>query len=112
MSGGAYDYVMGNYNNTIGGSGFTTLPDIKYYDLYTIASIRSCTIATCGGHAINETAFWYSDTLNFVSSNSPWLWCGGEAMNGVNTGIFDNNGEGRVTVGNDSFRVSLLHVGV
>ena len=112
MSGGAYDYVMGNYNNTIGGSGFTTLPDIKYYDLYTIASIRSCTIATCGGHAINETAFWYSDTLNFVSSNSPWLWCGGEAMNGVNTGIFDNNGEDRVTVGNDSFRVSLLHVGV
>ena len=54
----------------------------------------------------------YSDTLNFVSSNSLWLWCGGEAMNGVNTGIFDNNGEGRVTVGNDSFRVSLLHVGV
>ena len=34
MSGGALEYVMGNYNNTIGSSGFSTLPNAKYYDNY------------------------------------------------------------------------------
>ncbi|MBQ3422210.1 MAG: hypothetical protein IJH34_11220, partial [Romboutsia sp.] len=34
MSGGAGEYVMGNYDGTIGSSGFTTMPDSKYYDNY------------------------------------------------------------------------------
>ena len=35
MSGGAWEYVMGNYNGLIGSSGFSNMPDIKYYDKYT-----------------------------------------------------------------------------
>ena len=36
MSGGAYEYVMGNYNNTIKNAQFTTLPNTKYYNVYKV----------------------------------------------------------------------------
>ena len=35
MSGGAYEYVMGNYNDTISNAGFSSMPEAKYYDKYT-----------------------------------------------------------------------------
>ena len=95
MSGGAYEYVMGNYNNTIGNSGFTTLPDNKYYDVYSsdvftgtsTTNINFCTLATCGGHALNETAGWYSDSSRFVYSSSAWFRRGGY-YNSSASGIF------------------------
>ena len=35
MSGGAWEYVMGNYNDTIKNAGFSSMPEAKYYDKYT-----------------------------------------------------------------------------
>ena len=65
MSGGAYEYVMGVYTNTIGESGFSSLPDTKYYNNYTETSYTE--------HALTETKNWYSDSAGFVNSINPWF---------------------------------------
>ena len=114
MSGGAYEYVMGNYNSTVGSSGFTTLPDSKYYDVYSsdvftgnfMTNIFLCTLATCGGQALNETTGWYGDSSSFVYSSSAWFHRGGY-YNGSASGIFffyDNAGGSGSTF---SFRTCL-----
>ncbi len=41
MVGGTSEYVMGLYNSAVSGSGFTTLPDSKYYDNYTDDDIKN-----------------------------------------------------------------------
>ena len=114
MSGGAYEYVMGNFANTIGNSGFTTLPDSKYYDVYSsdvftgtsTTNINFCTLATCGGHALNETAGWYSDSSRFVYSSSAWFRRGGY-YNGSASGIFYFYYDSGTNVANFSFRTCL-----
>ena len=80
MSGGAEECVMGNYNNIVGGSGFSSMPDSKYYDLYTIDSVSLCTNTLCAGHALHETANWYDDFMEFVylsdsedNNDGPWF---------------------------------------
>ena len=80
MSGGAWEYVMGVYNKTISIAGFSSLPDTKYYNNYTGSSYT--------GHALIETARWYWDRADFVSSNSPWFVRGGVYSNGTNAGVF------------------------
>ena len=96
MSGGAGEYVMGNYDGTIGSSGFTTMPDSKYYDNYPSSiftgnystNMTFCTLAICGGHALNETRAWYSDVASFVISDRPWFNRGGDAGGNEFTGTF------------------------
>ena len=83
MSGGAHEYVMGNYSSTKGSSGFSTMPASKYYDVYSKSEINFCTIDTCGGHALFETAEWYGDMDSFVSSSKPWF------NRGCSWGTFD-----------------------
>ena len=74
MSGGSSEYVMGNYNNTIGISGFTTLPDSKYYDNYTTTnSLTACNGGICYGHGLSEVSNWYGDGAFFVNGRSPWF---------------------------------------
>ena len=107
MSGGAWEYVMGNYNNTIKSSGFSTLPDSKYYDTYSITSNSSCTIATCGGHALFETAGWYSDTSGFVNSTYPWFGRGANYTYGASAGAFYSNSHYGAAYTNYSFRLVL-----
>ena len=102
MSGGALEYVMGVLADTSGkprsgyssssNSGFTgmlqdgttytgvSFPDSKYYNLYTGYSYT--------GHALTETAGWYSDNANFVSSSSPWFLRGGDYYSIANAGVF------------------------
>ena len=114
MSGGAYEYVMGNFANTIGNSGFTTLPDSKYYDVYSsniftgtsTTNINFCTLATCGGHALNETAGWYSDSSRFVYSSSAWFRRGGY-YNSRASGIFYFYYHSGTNVTSFSFRTCL-----
>ena len=99
MSGGAYEYVMGNFNGTIKNSGFSTMPDNKYYDNYpssiftggNYTNMSFCTLATCGGHALNETRAWYSDYARFVDSGVPWFDRGGNASNSTVAGAFGSN---------------------
>ena len=89
MSGGAWDRVMGNYNNTLSSSGFSTFPVSKYYDLYTTtSSLTACNGGVCYGHALSETKSWYSDYAIFVSSDYPWFYRGGYCRNGVGAGVF------------------------
>ena len=80
MSGGASEYVMGVYNKTIANSGLSILPDTKYYNNYTGSSYT--------GHALTETAGWYSDNTTFVNSSNPWFKRGGRYYNGANAGAF------------------------
>ena len=80
MSGGAWDYVMGVYNNTISNSGFSSLPDSKYYNNYTGTSYT--------GHALTETKNWYSDYADFVFTSYPWFLRGGNYGDGASAGVF------------------------
>ncbi len=89
MSGGVYDRVMGNYNNTLYRSGFTSFPAKKYYDLYTSTNIlTACNGGVCYGHALSETSSWYSDYASFVSSGNPWFIRGAYYPYGVYAGVF------------------------
>ena len=95
MNGGSWEYVMGVYNKTIGYSGFSSLPDTKYYNNYTGSSYT--------GHALTETAEWYSDVDIFVNSSGPWFFRGGNCYYGSGAGVFHfyhNNGD--LDVGNSS----------
>ena len=89
MSGGANDYVMGNYNNIIGSSGFSSMPDSKYYDLYTSEDINiACNGGICYGHALSETAGWYVDEAFFVNSYYPWVYRGSNFSADMYVGVF------------------------
>ena len=83
MSGGAWEYVMGNFNDTIKSSGFTSMPEAKYYDKYT---------GTTGikGDSTNSdgTSGWYGDRALFVDSSVPWFIRGGSYNNGTVAGVF------------------------
>ena len=80
MSGGSFEYVMGVYSNTISSSGFSSLPDQKYYNNYTDASYT--------GHALTETENWYSDDAYFVSAGYPWFLRGGVYDTSAHAGVF------------------------
>ena len=88
MSGGTYEFVMGNYNKTAGSSGLTVsnIP-AKHIDIYSGTS----TSASHLGDALGETQGWYEDATDFVSSSLPWFVRGGRYDDGVNTGVFNFN---------------------
>ena len=102
MSGGGNEYVMGvladsngnprsGYDST-NNSGFTGMlndgtrytgiafPNSKYYNLYTGSSYT--------GHALTETAGWYSDRVSFVETRYPWFWRGGFYNSKSYAGVF------------------------
>ena len=102
MSGGAWEYVMGNMNNSSNAfyssnAGFTTAPDAKYYDSYKYDSSSNTTHARGKlGDAIKETLTtfgnisggWYSDYANFPHSSYSWFLRGGNYNGGSNAGVF------------------------
>ena len=95
MSGGAWDFVMGNYNNLISGSGFSIMPESKYYDKYTNEDILiTCNGKECLSHGLSETSGWYNDWSGMPNEIHSWIVRGGryfddkEVIKGVITGIF------------------------
>ena len=80
MSGGAWEYVMANYNDMAASSGFSdplTL-DSKYYDKYTSNNVSiACNGSECLSHGLSETRGWYNDAQTMVSEEYPWLVRGG-----------------------------------
>ena len=102
MSGGAWEYVMGNMNNSSNAfyssnAGFATALDAKYYDSYKYDSSSNKThergklgdatketLATFG----NTSGGWYSDYAGFPSSSYSWFLRGGGILNGANAGVF------------------------
>ena len=125
MSGGAAEYVMGNYGNTTSSSGFaaawfTTTGNSKYYNLYDSSDFTGnsstnftfCTLATCGGHALNETKGWHSDNAAFADSKNPWFFRGGFAsINMPALGAFYSSSGKGSTDREQSFRSVLVAVG-
>ena len=105
MSGGALEYVMGNFNKQSGSSGLTVsgVP-AEHIDIYLGTSMAASHL----GDATGETAGWYGDYTFFVDASNTWFTRGGYSfMNLAQTGIFNfvpSNGESR----NDSgFRTVL-----
>ena len=88
MSGGADEYVMGNYNKSVGESGLTVsgVP-AEHIDIYSGSSVSPSHL----GDATGETAGWYSDYAYFVYSSNPWFSRGGSYRDGVNAGVFNFN---------------------
>ena len=74
MGNGTSERVMGAFGTSNSFTYFGTFPDIKYYDSYYVTSVSSCTIQSCGGHALKETNGWYSGLATFInSSGTPWF---------------------------------------
>ena len=108
MSGGAWEYVMGNYNNSTDTTFFNALPASKYYDNYPAniftgnytTNMTFCTLATCGGHALYETVNWYKDYADFVTLGFDWFVRGGTSNFGQRSGeftSFSNSGASDLT---------------
>lgn len=71
MNGGATEFVMGNYNNTLNTlDGFSTIPDSKYLNVYTTEDDYSLNNLQ---HAMLETnGLFNGATSNFVTSSNVW----------------------------------------
>ncbi len=105
MSGGSWEYVMGNYapegekysgGNVTQHSSYTGLLgdgntytghawlDNKYYDFYGSDNLlTACNGKPCLTHALNETAGWYMSSAEMVLANYPWLYRGGSCSSGI-----------------------------
>ena len=111
MNGGAWEVVMGNYNDNIGESGFDSMPPIKYYDKYTTTNVdTACSGSECLSHSLGETENWYNDYNVFVDSTYSYLVRGGYYYRDKTSGTFSygasttNGGNKGV---NESFRIIL-----
>lgn len=109
MSGAALERVMGIYNNELGDSGFSSLPDSKYYDNYTNKDFSSIN----KGDATYETAGWYDDVYSGFMLYK-WLVRGANYESIRNTGAFGvgqdliNGGvASSVTMSNATYRVVI-----
>lgn len=104
MSGGAWEYVMANMVNANGlfyanSSGFTVVPDSKYYDSYSYSTSQTTHSRGKLGDAIKETlktygylgGAWYKDCTGLQVSNIAWLERGGDVSGGTDTGVFHFN---------------------
>ena len=108
MSGGAWEYVMGNFNKKVGSSGLNVsgIP-AEHIDIYSGNSVSSSHL----GDALGETAGWYSDYPSFDYYTRPWFERGGYYNDGDNAGVFNfdcSTGEGYSRYG---FRVVLSVTG-
>ena len=100
MSGGAYEYVMGNMVNSSGSfysssAGFSEVPDSKYYDSYTYGTSNTNYGRGKLGDATKEilktfgstSGGWYSDYAGFPYSSYSWFRRGGSI--GSTAGLFN-----------------------
>ena len=89
MSGGAWEYVMANYNDIIANSGFVAMPESKYYNKYTSNNTsQACNGSACLSHGLSETAGFYGDYRSMVSETYPWLLRGGRYHDTTGAGVF------------------------
>ena len=103
MTGGAFEYVMGNYNKRAGSSALTvsTVPN-EHIDIYSGNSVSASHL----GDATGETAGWYGDFAGFVNSSNPWFIRGGY-YNATFPGVFLFDKSTGGDNYNNSFRVVL-----
>ena len=108
MSGGAWEYVMANYNDMVASSGFETMPEAKNYNKYTSSDpMLACNGSECISHGLSETSGWYSDYRSMVNEQYPWLLRGGGYDSNINAGVFNFYvGSGNIYTGG-SFRLVM-----
>ena len=100
MSGGAWEYVMGNMVNSSGSfytssAEFSEIPNSKYYDKYTYATSNSIHGRGKLGDSTKEAlkifgntgGGWYSDYANFMNSNGSWFGRGGSYGSSLGAGL-------------------------
>ena len=104
MSGGAWEYVMGNYNKTAGSSGLTVsaVPN-GHIDIYSGTSVSASHL----GDALGETAGWYGDDASFVDSSFSWFIRGGHYGYNDDAGVFNFYYYTGTDGGDNGFRVVL-----
>ena len=128
MSGGANEYVAASYSDNLNNSDTNSYfgsnaAHPPYVNTYNITNMNSCTFATCGGQALNETndgsdsitAQWNDNWMYFVNSSSPWFERGMDysvdsytVSNDSDAGLFSvDHGYSRTGV-TDAFRVALV----
>ena len=115
MSGGAWEYVMGNYNDTIGWADFSSMPEAKYYDKYTGANSNGDFTKYHLGDATKETLktkskrenAWYQDYNYSVYSSDPWVGRGGGCDSSTKAGVFSFGGSAGGSSSDNAFRVVL-----
>ena len=115
MSGGSWEYVMGNYNDTISSAGFSSMPEAKYYDKYTGTNSNSDFTKYHLGDATKETLkakstgqnAWYQDYSYAVNSSDPWVVRGGSCSTGSGAGVFYFSSHSGGSDSGTSFRVVL-----
>ena len=89
MSGGAWEYVMGNYNDVIDLAEFSTMPESKYYNKYTSDDVlTACNESECLSHGLSETTGWYNKGDYFVNEKTSWLIRSGYFGINYDSGIF------------------------
>ena len=102
MSGGAWEYVMGNMTDSSGGfnPGYSGLaqPDSKYYDSYAYGTSWNDFSSGHLGDATKEVLSdssggyaWNNDYAFFVNSSGPWFNRGGDYFSGSAAGVFRFN---------------------
>ena len=108
MNGGAWEYVMSNYNDVVGGSNFgqSLTLESKYYNKYTSSIIsEACNGEVCYSHTLSETANWYEDYQTMITNQNPWMVRGGRYTYTTDAGIFSFSiGSGGISIDN-SFRL-------
>ena len=121
MSGGAWEYVMGNMVNSSGSfyssnAGFSSAPNAKYYDKYTYDSSYTSHGRGKLGDATKETLLsfgnyrggWYSDIAYFVHSSFSWFIRGGYYNSGSGAGVFYFSNRDGGTHSDDGARAVLI----
>ena len=116
MSGGAYEYVMGNYNDKIDSAGFSSMPEDKYYDKYTGTDSKSDFTKYHLGDATKETLktkstggySWYGDYSYSVFSSNPWVLRDGDFSNSTSAGVFSFDNYPGYSYSHFSFRVAFV----
>ena len=91
MNGGYWEYVMGNYNDTVGSSGFSSplTLDSKYYNKYASSNIlTACNGGECLSHALSKTSGWYGDNMSMIMETRPWSIRGGYYGATNSNGVF------------------------
>ena len=135
MSGGAFEYVMGNIvsNNgsamMSGNSGYTGIiyssgsytsytgtysyPDTKYYDKYSFVTSYNQGIKSKLGDALKEVHNkenygWYNDFSYMVIRNYPWFIRGGYYNSVSNAGLLCSNRNSGAAVTSNSSRFIIV----
>ena len=97
MSGGAWDYVMGNMvdvnNNFFSSSASLNKPDSKYYNSYAYSTVYDDYERGLLGDATKEVIVdvydaWYNDYAYLPGGDIPWIRRGGYLDEGDRRGIF------------------------